>query len=427
MVNEVKQLLSQVVTIESKYNQIAKATGDYYNLFEILRIEEKEVKHSAFIADLLDVEGYHSQDDTFLRLFVRVLKKLDKIPKDFPEFNYSNVKTETEKNIGPITDDEGGRIDILIYDYTTAIIIENKIYAPVQPKQITRYRNYAKRFNNFRILYLNLDGRAPQNQEGVPDAIITYQEVILPWLQECIKECTSKPKIRESIAQYIQTIKYLSGMSTNNEKNIEIGRLIASSEDYRKAAHDIINSVNYANAFIQFEYWNNMRIKLSSLTFDNISYDVTFEKVLKSYTEHISYGIKILLATVNDKYEIILWVGLDGDKIPFHSYLLYDKKTSNEVQKDEMLSRNDESAIIQKLFYELLPYENQWYWEYLSPEFKITNTLDHYSKAQNIKIIEEHFNQIEKILRRFDEKFNSLFPGSVNPNLRLTQIAMPIV
>ena len=41
-----------------------------YNVFDVL--EAKEVKHSKFIASLLDPKGLHYQGDLFLREFVKV-------------------------------------------------------------------------------------------------------------------------------------------------------------------------------------------------------------------------------------------------------------------------------------------------------------------------------------------------------------------
>lgn len=422
MAKEAKQLLSHVLTINKNYDMIAEATGDYYNLFEILKIETNEVKHSAFIADLLDINGYHSQGDKFLRIFINVLRKLNKLPLAFPEFNYSCVKTEIEKFIGYTTYLEGGRIDILISDYSTAIVIENKIYAADQHNQLIRYDTYARKYKDYKILYLNLEGKAAENQDYDIEYInITYREVIIPWLEECIKECVAKPKIRESIAQYIQTIKYLSGMSTNDEKKVEIGKLIASSEEFIRAAQDILDSFNYAKAIIQFDFWKSMMDKLSTLSGD-IRFNVTFEQVLGSYTNEAEYGIEVPLAIVNAKYEILLWVGLDIDKIPFQSYLVYDIKTGLEIKKDEMLNRNDESAVIQKILYELLPYENQWYWEYLRPEIKMTDSLKSHTKLQELQLIDEYNVQIEGILKRFKERMNSIFPGSVNTNLRTTEV-----
>ena len=93
-----------------------------YNVFDVL--ETKEVKHSKFIASLLDPKGLHYQGDLFLREFVKIC-----VPKDF-EFDTSNAQVFREYE----------NIDIYITDGNKHIIIENKICdANDQDKQIYWY------------------------------------------------------------------------------------------------------------------------------------------------------------------------------------------------------------------------------------------------------------------------------------------------
>ncbi|MFT7680902.1 MAG: hypothetical protein ACI935_000335 [Moritella dasanensis] len=91
-----------------------------FNLFSVLRSESDEVRlHSRFLGEILNPAGTHGHKDKFLRLF---LKQLD-IDVEEPETAQVHI--------------EYCNIDLLIRCGSKAIIIENKIYAGDQDKQLT--------------------------------------------------------------------------------------------------------------------------------------------------------------------------------------------------------------------------------------------------------------------------------------------------
>ena len=88
------------------------------------------------------------------------------------------------------------------------IMIENKIYASEQPNQLLRYYNA---FPNGKLFYLTLFGEeSKQNFPKEKYNIISYENDIIIWLEECKKESVNIPILRESITQYINLIKKLS-------------------------------------------------------------------------------------------------------------------------------------------------------------------------------------------------------------------------
>mgnify|MGYP000526485501 CR=1 FL=1 len=53
--DKIKNLLQQVSIIKKKYDEIAKITGENFNIFSIMRAESDEVRtHSRIIADFLN-------------------------------------------------------------------------------------------------------------------------------------------------------------------------------------------------------------------------------------------------------------------------------------------------------------------------------------------------------------------------------------
>ena len=200
--------------------------GENYNLFSILNIERYELKHSALIANLLDPKGSHGCGDTFLRAFFEIALK----GTAYPFESSTPPNSYTEYYTGPIAGDTGGRIDILVKSSRYGLIIENKIYAGDQDKQLTRYDNYGKETfgaDGYLLVYLTLYGydaskesTATKSAEKVGYLRLSYAEDILCWLEQCARLADNKPLVRESLNQYIQTIKQLTYQDMNQE-NIE--------------------------------------------------------------------------------------------------------------------------------------------------------------------------------------------------------------
>ena len=199
--------------------------GENYNLFSILSIERYELKHSALIANLLDPKGSHGCGDAFLRAFFEIALK----ERTYLFEDCTLPHSYTEYYTGPIAGDTGGRIDILVESKSShyGLIIENKIYAGDQDKQLTRYDNYGKKTfgaGRYLLVYLTLFGSeaskestATKSAEEVGYLRLSYAEDILRWLEQCVRLADNKPLVRESLNQYIRTIKQLTYQDMNQE------------------------------------------------------------------------------------------------------------------------------------------------------------------------------------------------------------------
>ena len=217
--------VENICTREQALQEERHRKGENYNLFSILSIERYELKHSALIANLLDPEGSHGCGDAFLRAFFEIALKGTAYP-----FESSSPDSCTEHYTGPIAGDTGGRIDILVKSSHYGLIIENKIYAGDQDKQLIRYDNYGKEIfgaDGYLLVYLTLYGydaskesTATKSAEEVGYLRLSYAEDILRWLEQCARLAYDKPLVRESLNQYIRTIKQLTYQDMN-EENIQ--------------------------------------------------------------------------------------------------------------------------------------------------------------------------------------------------------------
>ena len=217
------QEVASICALEQAQQEERNRKGENYNLFSILSIERYELKHSALIANLLDPKGSHGCGDAFLRAFFEIALK----GTAYPFESSTPPNSYTEHYIGPIAGDTGGRIDILVESSRYGLIIENKIYAGDQDKQLTRYDNYGKETfgaDGYLLVYLTLYGcdaskesTATKSAEEVGYLRLSYAEDILRWLEQCVRLADNKPLVRESLNQYIRTIKQLTYQDMNQE------------------------------------------------------------------------------------------------------------------------------------------------------------------------------------------------------------------
>ncbi len=251
----IQELLNRVSAIDIRYAAVRKEreeSGVFYNIFDVLGLTTSEViLHSSLIASLLRPDK-HGAGRKFLEAFLRMPSL--KLPEGFLDLD--KVSVETEKFIGPKKNDSGGRIDLFLTDGLNHIIIENKIYAGDQENQLLRYHNFKP---DGKLVYLSLfDGDKPSEKSLGSlqlDSItcISYQYDILQWLKECVSISANLPYIRETINQYIQTIKQLT--DTDMGTNSEIIDLLRRPENLPAAfaiqdnLHESMNSI--MNGFIK--------------------------------------------------------------------------------------------------------------------------------------------------------------------------------
>ena len=182
------------------YERYGSAESEDFNIFSVLRAESDEVNlHSRFLAALL---GHRKSRDASLRNLEDFLQSVVGIDN----FRLDGVKIERERH----------GIDILIRnpDSREAVVIENKIWARDQHRQLARYAEQVEKdgYREPRLLYLTLDGSVPDEGSADGRAVmpVSYREII-PWLERCQERAYDDPALRESIAQYIHLIRKLTG------------------------------------------------------------------------------------------------------------------------------------------------------------------------------------------------------------------------
>ena len=242
---------------QKSYHDERVKNGDYFNVFNVLGLSSNETRtHSAFLAELLNPYGSHGMGDLFLKNFLLYAHIEDL------NLETKNAYVEVERSIGEIDEDyeHGGRIDLIVESAAgKGIIIENKIYAVDQPKQLVRYHNYAEAtYSDYRLLYLSLDkgeasvdstkGNNVQLISGEDYLSITYRNEILKWLNDCLEELPKDKVVYIILKQYIDLLKQLTYQMEENNIVLDV---LKKEENWAYTLEVLKNGEAWKN-----EVWN---------------------------------------------------------------------------------------------------------------------------------------------------------------------------
>ncbi|MCY6410909.1 PD-(D/E)XK nuclease family protein [Acinetobacter sp. VNH17] len=245
--NQLLSLIDHVVETNEENIVKNKAKGEYFNLIKIMGMATSEVHtHTPIIADLLNPKGSHGQGSIFLKIFV--------------EYFSLNFDIDTKVIVEREKRERKDQIDILIRNDHQIMIIENKIYASDQSKQLNRYYSYCIAKNKQPILiYLSLLDAQPskkslghilRNEEDgcyylngditqpVDLSILNYQNDLLGWLSEIEQYLNDQTNILAAIQQYKNLVLQMTGNIMSNKSAIKELLLSVDSKQF-KAISDI--------------------------------------------------------------------------------------------------------------------------------------------------------------------------------------------
>lgn len=316
--DEIEKLLREVNwIIQSNKLEVAN-TEDSFNMFSICGVNHYENTHSSIIAELLDPKGSHQLGHKFFEAFISLLIKLELLA---PEYTYSyqdiNVAREYATTFG--------RLDILITNAEgDAILLENKIYAGEQDKQLVRYHTFGtnKFGSRFKLIYLTLFGD-DSNQEGLSKSdylSVSYSEIILQWLDRCIEIAVRSPIVRETLIQYSNHLKNLTNQNTTStmDKALldqlsqpqNLDAVFVISENISNIQNEIINTVFFKQLE---EICEELHIELLSERGDYVNtswagfhFSIPQWKNYKIFTEFSAKGLRsfiIGIAPKNDQVD----------------------------------------------------------------------------------------------------------------------------
>ncbi len=296
----VSQLLEETIQINRAYGALARSRKHDFNIFSLLRQEDDEVYlHSRFIGELLNPDGVHKMGTQFLELFI------DQI--GIQAFDLTTVTVQREYR----------NIDIFVTNAERAIIIENKIYAPDQPKQLQRYYKVIKKegFSQVNIVYLTLYGDDPsaESMGNLDQTIVTpisYQIDVRDWLACCLEVTQPYPVIAQTIVQYQYLVEKLTGQAQGRQL-MDVKALL-SDEEHLAAAMTISQALHAFKIDLQFKFWVSLEEKLTTAGYEITEYWKYSRRSVEAYYNKgvRRYGILITLPELMDQEIIAFFIGV---------------------------------------------------------------------------------------------------------------------
>lgn len=211
-----KELLQQflqdkrIKNLQQTIAELRKKENEKFNIFKILKLDKYEIRHSNFLAWLLNPKESHNLGDTFFKQFFQVALK-----KNVEDIDTSDIRIVTEYPAN--VEKTSRRIDILLYSATNndfVCVIENKYGSEEHTGQCQAYKSFIEKYSQFRNysrkIYIFLDLDTPTDEQLYKELEgykpITYRDIfnILSEIQQNLRQCNYAS---ETIKQYTEIIK----------------------------------------------------------------------------------------------------------------------------------------------------------------------------------------------------------------------------
>ncbi len=340
----VESLLQEVAELVQKNENELDKTGARFNMFSICGVNHYENTHSAILTELLNPKGSHAMRSIFLDEFIKATLNDENFPIDTKK---ATVRTEVSMS--------DGRMDILIYDGNHAICIENKVYASDQWEQLKRYQSYLEKNykGKWKLLYLTLGGynASEQSGKGVEYIPVSYSETIVNWLDECIKlsEKSKKTIVCETIKQYQNHIRKLTGASLEEYEMNEVVKAITKNKNSLQGAFEIANLINSGEVrkFIVMPLVNELKIFIKEVLKRRcVKEAICFNQnarwsYFEFWEEDWDFSIRFEYKDINCTK---MWCGIWGSSISEKNIPTGYKKCSDKNIKKDVFEIWDEST-----------------------------------------------------------------------------------
>ena len=204
-----------------------------FNIFDVLKVSNLEIRHSNFLAWLFDPHETHNLGETFLEMFLEIVLS----DTDYSTYNKHQTYSENLKNSQ--VKREWENIDLLIVNEPLRFVvtIENKIHSRESIGQLEGYREQIDdTYNGYNrvFVYLSLGRDEPSDKNYTA---MSYSQIILILNRIMEAEVSSiNSNVKSAISQYITALEKQMPES-------EIQQLCRDLYVKHRAAIDLINEV----------------------------------------------------------------------------------------------------------------------------------------------------------------------------------------
>ena len=200
-----RRVLEEFVVNNPELEQLEALLGQF-NIFEALGAVRQELRHTDFLAFLLNPTENHGLGDYFTKRFIQkaiISRRGGSLPISLIDVDFWDLDETLVLR-------EWNNVDIVLENrpHQLAIIIENKIDSTEHSEQLQRYRTVAEQhYRNWKLLYLYLtpEGDTPSDEFYIP---IDYR-LICSLVEDLIstRASTIGPDVKTVISHYTQMLR----------------------------------------------------------------------------------------------------------------------------------------------------------------------------------------------------------------------------
>lgn len=200
-----RRALEEFVVNNPELEQLETVLGQF-NIFEALGAVRQELRHTDFLAFLLNPSQNHGLRDYFTKRFIQkaiINHKGGDLPISLIDIDFWDLDETLILR-------EWNNIDIVLENrpHQLAIVIENKIASTEHSEQLQRYRSIAEQhYRDWKLLYLYLtpEGDTPSDEFYIP---IDYK-LICQLVEDLIstRASTVGPDVKTILSHYAQMLR----------------------------------------------------------------------------------------------------------------------------------------------------------------------------------------------------------------------------
>lgn len=347
-----KKIINDTILILKDSQTKKNENGFDLNVFTLLDVERNELTtHENMLYAILNFKIDKQIAEEFVYHLIEVMGLPQVYLREHWEIEREYFTTE-------------GRIDLFFKSKSKrkkCIIVELKIDAGDQEKQIERYAHYAEKskYDDYRIIYLTLDGKEPSEQSvGKANRrklkCISFKKHILKWLGTCIDICGERNIEVSFIQQYRILINKMVGENNMKEKVANI----ISNRDELKASIEIANELPKIKAEILYNFLYAIGDEFDKKGIARIYSDIEIARDYyngKSMKPDMAYIIKEYTIGSNRKLKFV--IGIQVDYCLFYYFGFYvdnDWENSDQIKnKQKRIYQKIEDAISEMLSIEI--------------------------------------------------------------------------
>jgi hypothetical protein len=203
--------------IASKIKEAYIENGYLFNAFHNLNLIRGEVKHLAFIGNLLNPYGNHFKNDLFLKYFIQSLREYKDLQSNeiLENFINNNPAITVEKSIYNADGKNIGRVDLWLESDEYIIAIEGKIEAKDNEGQLKKYDKYLKgQDKKYLLIYLTLKKSEEPEKVDMKELsnfhLMNFEQDILDFIDYSLEDEHITGNIESTLFDYRDAlVKYI--------------------------------------------------------------------------------------------------------------------------------------------------------------------------------------------------------------------------